>query len=95
MDNAVSLRMMCKEHCKKRGKKFQKKINNGYICVGDIIEKEFTQADKSEFMWIRIYEIRENYIIGAIANEPRYLTNINYKDVVRVMFYEVEDYLKI
>ena len=57
------------------------------------VKSNFKEEDKSEHMWAQVYEFKDGYFIGKLANEPASLKLIKYADDVKVDQAEVEDWI--
>lgn len=57
------------------------------------VKSDFVEGEINEHMWIQVFEFKEGYFKGVLANEPSKLKKIKYGDTVKVYSKDVEDWL--
>lgn len=94
---------ICKECSEQKHSNFIN--NNGIVELTYAIENskevfikaKFIDNEKIEHMWVEITKlIEENdsiLIEGILDNEPILVTNVKYKDIVKVSFYDVSNFI--
>ena len=95
MENIENTKMICKD-CSKNIKKEvieQLKKLNHKINIGDLIKVNFSNKKYSENMWVEILEYTNNKIIGILQNQPFFLNDINYGDIISVNLNTLTGYI--
>ncbi|HZX58359.1 MAG TPA: DUF2314 domain-containing protein [Mucilaginibacter sp.] len=57
------------------------------------IKANFIEGDNCEHMWVQVYEFKDDYFFGQLANEPNTIELLKYGDNVKVFREDVEDWI--
>lgn len=56
------------------------------------VKSEFSENGIEEHMWTQVYEFRDGFFIGTLANDPIDIKKLKYNDKVEVRKQDVEDW---
>lgn len=57
------------------------------------VKSNFHEQGHDEHMWTQVYEFKEDYFLGTLANDPSSIKQIKYGDTVKVYRQDVEDWI--
>ncbi len=57
------------------------------------VKSDFVEGEVNEHIWTQVFEFKDGYFKGILANEPSQLKKIRYGDTVKIYRKDVEDWL--
>ena len=88
--NVIPVHVDC---AKERLEAWQKENKDLVLKPGMFVKKEFSNAGKTEHMWVIISEVRGSKIAGVLDNDPIFLENIKCGDRVVLDRSEIEEHV--
>jgi len=89
--------LICPECSDERHKEWQERNKNTLVLLGDYCKIKFTDGDKNEHMFVRIFKAThggrqdmQQQFTGWLYNDPHYVKNVRFGDEIEFLFNQIE-----